>query len=333
MPKNNNQLVTIQYLRGIAALMVVLHHARNKQYWLFNPLENYHAFAWGVDIFFVISGFIMYFAARAEQPFEFAKKRIIRVVPLYWLATFCLVGVGFIHQWTPTLESAQQLFKSLLFIPHFHPSNEHIIAPYLVPGWTLNYEIFFYFIFFLGLIFKRQLLLPLLAITLLCFTGQYISSSNAVVLAYTNPIMLEFLCGVLIANAYLNGYLKSSSSLMFLTGVFGLFSLSFFANDAGILAGRIVFSTMIVAGALNLSKSIKFYPLWNLIGDASYSIYLTHTVISLQLVRAIWSRLDFTGWFQLLSYLCCSLIVSTVVGIIVYHYVEKPMIRWLRSRW
>ena len=146
--QSNDHLLSIQYLRAVAALMVVFHHIINAKPWLFNPLENYPSLATGVDIFFVISGFIMYVAARNEAPLEFLKKRIIRIVPLYWVATLAFVIVKTkLHIFSLTPEDWLHIAKSLAFIPHHDPTNPGKIWPYLIQGWTLNYEMFFYLIF------------------------------------------------------------------------------------------------------------------------------------------------------------------------------------------
>src|ERR1019366_2869669 len=140
----------IQYLRGIAALMVVWHHGVGQ----LATLETYFPFRFGtsgVDLFFVISGFIMVVttAGRDVTPTEFIARRFVRVVPLYWVLTLALAATALV---APSLFrsvtlTAVSLIQSLLFIPHFSPSHAGMIWPVLVPGWTLNYEMFFYVVF------------------------------------------------------------------------------------------------------------------------------------------------------------------------------------------
>jgi len=197
MNDNRGQLISIQYSRALAALMVVLHHARNPENWLSNPLEGYSAFAWGADIFFVISGFIMYVAARNENHVDFLGRRIIRVVPLYWGATFALLAINtHYHIWLIDSGDFSHLINSLFFIPHYSPYHPDRVWPYLIQGWTLDYEMLFYLIFFFGLMIQRTLIVSNIAILSLFCLGILIEPQSAILKAYTKPILLEFLLGV-----------------------------------------------------------------------------------------------------------------------------------------
>ena len=201
LPLNQSTtLYSIQYLRAFAALLVVFHHARIPLPWLYDPLAEYKGLAFGVDIFFVISGFVMYSAAKSENVVEFLRRRIVRIVPLYWIATITLfllsekrniLSIGsdkFLH-----------IAKSLLFIPHWNLGFPSEIWPYLVPGWTLNYEMFFYFIFAVGLAFRKIEGIVSAGILLLVLIGAVYCPSGAIASTYTSPMLLEFLFGIWIA--------------------------------------------------------------------------------------------------------------------------------------
>jgi exopolysaccharide production protein ExoZ len=329
------ELLSIQYLRAVAGLMVVLHHARNHKPWLFNPLEGYGAFAWGVDIFFVISGFIMYVADRNENPFDFLRKRAIRVIPLYWCATIALflINTGFD---VFSSETAQWLhvLKSLAFIPHYNLSNPDIIFPYLIPGWALNYIMLFYFIFFVALISGRIIYLTSAAMAGLILTGFLFEFNGPVMISYTNPIILEFLIGVWIASMYLRGYLHKRTKWLLPVGFICLLLLPVVIGQFPLIYGyaKIVFSSMVIAGAVSLVRTPKSQ-FGKLLGDASYSIYITHTVISLTVAGKLWYRVPVEGWIQFVGWVVVSLCISTAVGVFVYLYFEKPMFKWLRNRW
>ncbi|PHP26094.1 hypothetical protein CJ301_18300 [Limimaricola cinnabarinus] len=108
-------------------------------------------------IFFVISGFVIMHACRDEPVRTFAVRRIIRVVPLYWLMTqafYVLMLRSDLAAGTP-LARLPELVASLLFIPHYHQGVPTEIWPLLVPGWTLNYEMFFFAVFGIGIAFGR----------------------------------------------------------------------------------------------------------------------------------------------------------------------------------
>src|SRR6266478_6157802 len=187
----------IQYLRGIAAMMVVWHHALG-QIALSHQLTDLPPFGgYGVDLFFVISGFIMLVTTwdKPITPVEFIKHRIRRVVPLYWLATSLMV-VGAIAApfMFKTLKwDAAALTKSLLFVPYENLSFPGTISPLLVPGWSLNYEMFFYAIFALLLLVGRGWRVPLMigALSVLVAAGRIWHPASAPLQVYTNPVMLE----------------------------------------------------------------------------------------------------------------------------------------------
>jgi exopolysaccharide production protein ExoZ len=106
----------------------------------------------GVDIFFVISGFIMVYTTQSHHvgPFSFFVNRVVRIVPIYWLLTLAVFTLAVIapHLLGATRAAPSELLKSLLFIP-FAKSNG-AVQPILFLGWTLNYEMFFYMLFALG---------------------------------------------------------------------------------------------------------------------------------------------------------------------------------------
>lgn len=334
MGSSNNQLLSIQYLRAIAALMVVIHHARNPKEWLFNPLDGYSAFAWGVDIFFVISGFIMYVAARNENHVDFLGRRVIRVVPLYWFATLALLALNTnFHIWWVGVDGLTHVAQSLFFIPHYNLAKPDHIWPYLIPGWTLNYEMLFYLIFFIGLLAKRPLFLTTFTILSLFVIGLVFNPEQVVLKAYTKPILLEFLCGVWIAWAYTKGLFNRTTPLIMIIGFTLLFVLPFLNAGELTIFGRIIASSLIVSGALFLVRHLPDFKLLHLLGDASYSIYLTHTFISLRYSYKLWPHVPLEGWMQFIGWIISVLVVSSVVGILVHLYIEKPALKLARSKW
>ena len=114
-----------QYLRGLAALMVVWHHARDQLVGLMQLFPNGIG-AKGVDLFFVISGFIMYVttANTQQSTLQFWWRRIKRVVPLYWFFTLLMVllWIGRPTLFKTLSVSWETLIQSLFFIPHFSAS-------------------------------------------------------------------------------------------------------------------------------------------------------------------------------------------------------------------
>lgn len=326
-PAKAQPLWWIQYLRGIAALMVVLHHARNPEPWLYNPLEGVNIGALGVDIFFVISGFIMYTAARDEPVFEFYKRRIIRVVPLYWLATLVPVADGLADGdgfWLGAF------VRSLLFIPFYNGMYDGEIWPLLVPGWTLNYEMFFYLIFGLAIAVGQPVLLLTMVMGTLVATGYASRFENAALLTYTSPLLLEFVGGVWLGVAFRRFSFR---------GLAPLFPLGFAALLGGhwLELPRIVEAglpaMLIVTGALGLEASGlgARSAIGKLVGDASYSIYLSHTLL-IPPINWVFASLPLTGLAQFILYVGSVFAIATAGGIVIHWLVEKPLTRALNKK-
>lgn len=315
------QILSIQYLRGVAALMVVWHHAKGQIPEISQAFTNSFG-ASGVDLFFVISGFIMVVTTQGADvtPWRFLKKRIVRVVPLYWLLTLALVVAALLF---PSLFRTVRVefwhvLKSLFFVPHVNPTHLKI-WPILVPGWSLNYEMFFYALFAMSLAMRRswRLIAIGLAIGGLVICGWMFGFQQPVAATFTNPLMLEFVLGIAIASAWLR-------SRLFIP-VWG--ALALVMLGAVMLAHRGLFlpqmcgAALIVCGALNLPwKSVVLKTL----GDASYSIYLTH-LFALGVLRVLWVKVGAT---EPLMFMLCSLTLCSLVGWLSYRWLEIPLMRF-----
>jgi exopolysaccharide production protein ExoZ len=321
------QILGIQYLRAAAALMVVFHHAIVPQSWLFDPLAGFDVGARGVDIFFVISGFVMFTAARNEPILTFYFRRVIRVVPLYWLATIASASLHVVQ--TGDGISRLNLLKSFMFIPFSNPTHGGLVWPLLVPGWTLNYEMFFYFIFGLALLLRKPVAFTGGVILTLVATGFLAQPSGAIAVTYTQPILLEFLAGILVAKAYQRfGFRRFAPALPL--GVCVLMAGQFTHIPSPITGG--IGATLIVIGVLALEhrSSVRSWPFPLLLGKASYSIYLVHFTLW-EILGKLWATLPLNGWVQFFSFVTVVIGASIVVGILAHKYIEVPMTRSLRS--
>ena len=320
--------VAVQYLRGVAALLVVFHHVRNPGNGLFDPIAHWQFGQAGVDLFFLISGYIMYSVARDQRAGDFLWRRVVRIVPLYWIATFFLyfqIAIGF----PGVLPSAEVLVKSLLFVPHYHYHTAGEIWPFLIPGWTLNYEMFFYLIFAAGLAFRQVLPVVLLVGGGLIAGGQLIPFNvpNALLATYTSPIITEFFQGMLIALVHQRRSLAQWWALL----PIGVMMLAVFGNlDAPRLLIWGLPMTLVLIGALAIEDggALPSWPQLHRLGDASYSIYLTHG-FAIQAALLIWWRVPFEGWLQFAIFTPVAVIGCAVAGVLVYHYVERPIQCWL----
>ncbi|MFL6718619.1 MAG: acyltransferase family protein [Burkholderiaceae bacterium] len=333
IPRQRMLLEGVQYLRGIAAMMVVFHHARHE----FGGAMSVVFGARGVEIFFVISGLVMMYSTqggqqaagrslreRAGEALLFWKRRIIRVVPLYWIALF--LSAGLVYRTTLT---DPVLLKDALFIPHWNAAYPDQIWPTLVPGWSLNYEMFFYFLFGLSLFMGRfSILLMAVSLLGLCLLPFAVAGGSAPFHFYTSPVMLHFLAGVMLY--YLIEKLRQGSHrrpsrwtmlLLLLVGFAALIGLPQWIGDIGLLLS----SSIIVFSAVFLFDRIRL-PMLRLLGDASYSIYLFHLlafllgkkIIDLAGLHAV------TPW-EVLANFAVYLAVAAVAGVLMHLAVEKPM--------
>ena len=326
------EIRTIQYLRAVAALGVLAFHLAERAGGAFG------AGAAGVDLFFVISGFIMWTvtARKPISPGEFILKRVQRIVPLYWAVTLAVAGTailipGAFPALSPSLET---VWKSLLFIPHRDAAG--LIAPLVVPGWTLNYEMFFYVIFGLALLVRPSLRPWLVTAVLAGFVAvrPLGDVSNPLWATYTNPLLLEFAAGMWLGKAWSEGRLPGLRSgwIMLALGLF-LFGV---VGVAGIDVERAraiywgIPAFLVVSGAVTLerARAIPQWPPLRALGDASFSLYLLHGLAISATVRLL-QAMDLASptiiWVA-------GLAASLCVGLIAYQIVEKPLARKLGSR-
>ncbi len=306
-------------------MLVVLFHARDKESWLFNPLEWFGAGAHGVDIFFVISGFVMYVAARDETIGRFYARRFARIAPLYWLMTVLAVALHCLR--TGDGFSRLNLVRSIAFIPFFNPSFQGKIWPLLVPGWTLQFEVFFYVLFGLALLIRRPLLLVWLVLPLLVLLGHLFPMNNALWQVYTSPLLLEFAAGLLVGWA-ISVFDFSRMALFLPIGIVALLSSDLFLVPHLRYIG--VAAVAIVVGALGVEDSGRL-PSWRLmkwLGDASFSLYLVHAPI-IDLCGIWWRTLGLSGPMQFVSFVLVSVGVSLCAGFATHRWIERPLLRWL----
>lgn len=277
MSPSQETLYGIQYLRGAAAIAVVLFHAAER--------TGYHFAigAAGVDVFFVISGFIMWVVTfrREPTPLQFMRARIRRIVPLYWLATAVMVAGGLGGLFPNLVLTLDHVLASLLFIPARSPSNGEI-WPVLVQGWTLNYEMFFYLIFGSSLYLTRRWRLPLIStlLILLVVYGAVSDIDSVALFTFTRPIILEFLAGIVIGEFWIKGKLPSAalgSAMVAATlGGFAYLQVARMPFDA-LLCGPLAAGLVVGVLAIEREWKPRKIPVLALLGDASYSIYLWHS--------------------------------------------------------
>ena len=344
MPPSSPFLPTVQALRALAALMVVLYHVESGINGWFAPrvaLPSATAGAAGVDLFFLISGFIMVVTSRGLSAGEFMTRRLIRIVPLYWLSTFVFLAAAFVlPQREGQDHSIAATLTSLLFIPYARPDGA--IQPLNPVGWTLNYEMFFYVLFALGLSFARNAMVrvvgtALVAIVLLgALVRPDLPAAATLLRFWADPIVLEFLAGMAVARLYLSGFRigAPAASLLALLAFATFILAAMSAEPHGF--GRLVLwggPALLLLLAAVLGPDLPLPRPVILLGDASYSLYLFHLPILL-VFKQLGPRLALpwqdaaTPWLVGLAITGAAILVALVA----YLWFERPVTRLLR-RW
>jgi exopolysaccharide production protein ExoZ len=328
---------SIQALRGIAAILVTLVHAFERS------LHSESAFRIGnagVDIFFIISGFIMWTVTCRNPPSatSFLRHRLIRLVPLYYLFTFALLLAWLaIPKAFPNMAppSFAHIMLSAAFIPHFDARGGGL--PVLGQGWTLNFEMFFYLLFAIGLTLPRQQRFGFIAAVLLGLALLGLGHSEHMVqnfppLQLLSPMLLEFLGGIAIGFWAENGWRPAKAWFWLLVGA-GTFLLLLLPNPTiGDDWARALFfggpAFLIVAGGVGIeikSQKIKIGNLPLLLGAASYSLYLSHTFV----ISIVGKVLDGAPAWLAIS---IETILALAVAIGAYRWLEQPLQNILRGR-
>lgn len=343
-------LLSLQVLRAVAALAVLLHHAGYDADTLaahrgIAPfgLDRFVDLGFGIHLFFVISGFIMLRTARgygsARGALVFLARRVVRVVPLYWLMTsLVLVGTAI----APGLLNSKPggagwIVGSYLFVPVARDSGA--INPVLGQGWTLDYEMFFYLLFGMAMLLPRRTAVPALVGVLVGLVAlrHAITPPFAAAAVWTDGLLLEFLFGLALALAAERGWRLGPVGAVaaVLAGALGIVAL-------GPLSGRFdglapwfrggVPSALVVGGCV-------LGPRWTLgrslvalaaVGDASYSLYLSHP-FAVRLLAAAW-RAAAPPTAPLWFYLVGACAAAVVVALLLHRFVERPMTEALHRR-
>ena len=334
---------SVQYLRFLAAALVVLTHGvMSLNHSLGSRVfGDFPQGGRGVDIFLVISGFIMVYITKNRQmtPLRFAFERLTRIVPLYWIFTMLMMLVVAL---VPGLVNAQQLefwhtLSSYLFVPSPHPDGG-AFQPLLRVGWTLNIEMLFYLMIVLAMVinYVNWTRIVIVWVAALVIFGTIGESSAPSINLWTSAYMLHLITGMLLGRLWEK--LPSLHPLVALgligLGLVGLLTLP--PQEAhGVTPGFLLVSlcsTAIVLGALTLERAGRVARIgWLvLLGNASYALYLSHYFV-IGLVRALWPA-EMVGTFPAdIAFLVTVLLTSSAVSVVVYRYIERPLTVYLRD--
>lgn len=329
-PRPERILSSVQVLRALAAWSVVIHHycmifaVQNPSWWRRGFLENGSL---GVDLFFVVSGFVMGLSASdpGVTPRVFIAKRIARIVPAYWLVTIivaCLIyfttNVMPNQGYSPTF-----LIQSLLFIPAQNPSGLGLL-PINTVGWTVHLEVVFYLIVAASLFIRLPqrwiwIVVAIVILQMVLAPLGYVSS------LYGTTLLYEFLLGLVAAHLFKAGVLRGPAwayALLALTGIALLIRAPIGTLAQGLDCGIPAF--LILCGFVGCEPYLRRASLLVRMGDHSYSVYLIHPAmlyVSYYLYKLTHVR------YGVISILCLAAIA--LVGAASYRFVERPAGRWL----
>lgn len=343
-----NRILSLQVLRGIAAFLVVFMHACHdtsnimSESWLVDFYNLQYFGSIGVDLFFIISGFIMISIhgndfSKPKASSMFLMKRIIRIVPLYWLITIFSASLLLIF---PELFSKgkmfdfEQLIASLFFFPWYNSIGE--IVPVLFVGWTLNFEMYFYIVFALTLLFPQKYFLVLISFILIfgLLIFNILNVDFPYFLMVAQPILLEFLIGVYIGWLYRKKIILKSSkmwliiSLIFIgANIFIHFNIAYRVLYNGIPAAILIYSLLSFEYEFGCKYCNKYLVI---LGNTSYSIYITH--VFFQKGNIILYNKLFGAVLPDLMILF-SVLISISGGILIYYLIEKPMYDFMKTKY
>lgn len=330
----DDRIAGLQMLRGIAALMVLAGHVMAEAAHYFALDIPLTALPWtrGVDIFFVISGFVVALSARryAGRPGAFLTRRALRVAPLYWIFTTLMVAVVMLAPGAAkeTGFDPGQIAASYLFLPFERADGR--IAPVLSLGWSLNYEMWFYAIIAACLMLPRPFLGVAAVLVGLVAAGLALRPGSAAGIFATNPIVLEFLAGIALARAWEAGGRRGDGRLgpaLVITGFVLLVTLDGTGLPRWIAAG--------LPAALIVAAGTLYWPAGTApgqgLGDASYALYLSHRFVLRPLTLILVPLLPATPLAASL-FVLLAMAAALAVAVAVHAGIEAPLTGWLSGR-
>lgn len=352
----------LQAFRGIAALMVVILHSRIN----YPPNESNSISNWlfsaggsGVDLFFVISGFIMVYTTRNSNgsflyTTQFATKRFARIIPVYlvvsivfyivMVAAYKIIGADYNF-------GLKDLFKSLLFIPlDLNNADAPFFgSPVLHVGWSLNYEMYFYFIICISLLFRKfrwivfstwiafsLVALPYIFGNEFSLTGSYRYNFDGYLNIITSPLIWEFVAGVGIGLLYFSP-LKIHNPFVARYIAWISAAFTFWCIVSGVQGGVGIthwgFPMVIMVLCFVIaSKTYEFIvPKWLIwLGDISFSLYLVHPIVTDTASVLLWQTPARTA-IQDPSFLPLMIILSLALASLSHHFLEKLLSNKIRD--
>ncbi|MFN0024262.1 MAG: acyltransferase family protein [Parvularculaceae bacterium] len=341
------RLQNIQALRGVAALIVLAAHIKDAEldYGGAGPILPFALYVGviGVDLFFLISGFVMAHVALdgsrgAGASARFLYNRAARIFPIYWAVTLCLLAL---YAGKQILFSEPTPFPNPVATFFLLPDDQY---PLLPVGWTLVHEMFFYAVFAVFVLWRRTSLLAFLGLWAAIVMAGNIAGLVAInpwTKVLFSPLTFEFIAGALIAILVRRGTVKFARSALIgggaaalaiaVAGAASLYPAAFAdpANRVAIFTPP--FALMLYGAAALETKSGSVAPRWlRSVGDASYSLYLIHVPVLLVAGKLISVSVP-DGAFDNPLLVACFLAASLAAAFALHAFVEKPALSFTRK--
>ncbi|WAC09283.1 acyltransferase family protein [Dyadobacter pollutisoli] len=355
----DSKINSIQVLRGIAALIVTIYHLKDviregdpfkkELDFLFNSGPA------GVDLFFVISGFIMVYITRHTSGSvtgvgQFIIKRFIRIWPAY--AVITVIYFVLQHRIAPDQAPLNELILSMVFIPASAEAPPFYGYATLPVGWSLNYEIYFYLVIAISLCFSKfrwyaffilsgttLILVPLAYGNFTLKPDHAVGYGSAYLNMITNPIICNFISGVIIGLIYYNGALSRAFSAFFskkwlVATCIGLALwqyLSGFFGGLGPLQWGVGSALLFTSFIFHTKGRITRFPNWLVrLGDISFSIYLIHLPVMVA-ISYVFNKVGYPLYSSGTAMFFLSLSMTLIFSHISYEYLEIRLSNYLKS--
>lgn len=344
------RLYNIQALRGFAAILVLISHLliiEGKYGGLGSVLPEILRYGvFGVDIFFVVSGFIMVTITKGKfrslgYTAKFIAQRVVRIYPVYWFYSLLVLVVFLVYpDWINGSQGSQvDIVASFLLFPAEN-------LPLLAVGWTLIHEVYFYIIFSLILMFFNEDKLPyalsLWTLAIIVLNLITSPSSSPLIRLVVHPLTLEFIAGCFLALLYFKnkGNLNIKTLAVFTITMVAI-SLYLFVSEFGAngvtpvgWVRPLIFGIPAVCVVYFFLMAEKvgwvFNKIFVTLGDASFSIYLSH-ILTLSLAGRLWSIVSSDGIIDNVIAVPVMFLFSCVSGVIAYFWIEVPIIKMTKK--
>ena len=339
----------VQLLRGLASLLVVLMHATAtvKDAERGNFAGGFFAFGGaGVDIFFVLSGFIITYTSRnslgaAKNFFIFLRRRFVRIFPAYWIIITIFLAIQLA---LPSFYRTQyqigfmNLFGTYLLFPSHNMING--------VSWTLSYELFFYLLFSLAFIIRNKIVLLILALiyvsilTVLPMVGYHPEFGSSIINLVGFPMNIEFFMGI--SAALIIPKISFRTALFFLvTGSIAFITSGILYNN-GISVWPDSFNRVLMYGIpsffiitgivrYEIYRPANIHNVFINLGEASYSLYLIHLPLVVAGIKILSRYIKAPGLLMQAAVIGLVIFIC-MLSVIFFRNIERRIINILNGK-